>query len=128
MFFVFQFHSSMLDLLKIKLHNLFWFGFHEVIIVSWINMRIDRLTRIDSNKSNMFRLNIYKKISSLIFISSQTMLLLFIQGDSGPIKLSGLHRSVSIWFKNIFHFKKHYQCWIYFILKLFWPELPCNAN
>jgi hypothetical protein len=34
-YFVFQFHHLLLGWLEIRLHNLFWFGFYEVILVSW---------------------------------------------------------------------------------------------
>jgi hypothetical protein len=34
--FLFYFHSSTLDWLENRLHNLFWFIFHEVILISWL--------------------------------------------------------------------------------------------
>jgi hypothetical protein len=35
LFFFFKFHFSALGWLKIKLYNLFWFIFYEVILVLW---------------------------------------------------------------------------------------------
>ena len=35
-FFFLQFHHSILGWMRIRLHNLFWFAFYEVISISWI--------------------------------------------------------------------------------------------
>jgi hypothetical protein len=71
----FYFNPSTLILLEIDFHILFWFTFYRVIIISWLGMRIDRLTRVDPNRSLMLLsqclwqnliLNIYFK-SNYIF-------------------------------------------------------------
>jgi hypothetical protein len=44
--FILNFHPLILGWLKIEFHNLFWYAFHEVILVSW--PKFDMLTRVDS--------------------------------------------------------------------------------
>jgi hypothetical protein len=71
--YFFLISSFNIGLWKIRLYNLFWLAFYDVIIVSQPNIRIGKLTRIDLICCHP---NIYiKKISSWIFILSQIMFL-----------------------------------------------------
>jgi len=48
----FQFHPSILDWLEIEFHNLFWFAFYWVILVSW--SKFNRLIWVDSSFLSFF--------------------------------------------------------------------------
>jgi hypothetical protein len=45
--FLFQFHYSTLGWLWIKLHDLFWFTFYEVISVLWLKSRVWLVNLVD---------------------------------------------------------------------------------
>jgi hypothetical protein len=55
----FSIPSFNIRFIEIELHNLYWFSFYEVIIVSWPDIWIVKLTWIDQI---CCRLSIYKKI------------------------------------------------------------------
>lgn len=88
--FFFQFHPFALSWLKIRLYNLFWFVFNEIIIVLQLGSRILHVNP-GWTKSIQYVILILKKMSSWKFLS-QTMFLQVIWVAFGPVKSTRSHQ------------------------------------